>query len=1168
MCKKAFLTIVLLFFSLQGARAQESRGSIIGRVVDSSGGVLIGAQVSAVNVATNTGPSSISNNEGNYEIPYLNPGTYLVTAELPGFKKSVRQGIVLRVNDRMTLDFALDVGEVAESVVVTGETPLLQSASASLGMVMDDRRITELPLIGGNAFYQTRLSAGVLPTGGHSAGNPSDYGAATGVVVSGTRSNSSEVTLDGAPNMYEGNAAYSPPQDLVQELKVQTSTFDASLGHASGAVVNVSVKSGTNKPHGSMYYFDSRIRAVPWFSNRFLHDPATGPITEEKKSQANPGWLHKRWGATFTGPVVLPHIYDGHNRTFFSAGFEGLFIRRQATFTGTVPTLEERQGDFSSLLRLGPQYQIYDPATIAPAPNGRFSRRPFPGNIIPPERINPVAKKILGYWPLPNVAGTADGRQNFFRIQNEDKDYASWLTRVDHNLSENHRMFFRFNQNIYDVILQTLPTIALGNRTHQPGWGAVLDDVYVFNSQLLLNMHYGVTVMRIGVSRYSQGFDLLSLGLPKKLVDEINAKNKPAGLAFPQTVVDGSAYTGLGADGGNDRTIAYQSIGGTVTKIRGNHSFRFGGEFRLMRENGFNYGNVAPRFDFGNNWTRGPLDTSTGAPIGQGLASFLLGIPTAGSVNINDSRAQQSTFSGIFIQDDWKVGRRLTVNLGLRYEFESPATERFNRSLRGFSRDAVNPIATEALANYARAPIAEVPLSSFRTIGGLTFAGAGGESRGLWRPDKNNFAPRIGFAYLLSKSTVVRGGYGVFFDLLGVDQQDVNQGGFNQSTNLTPSLNNGLTFVGTLSDPFPAGLQVPGGAAGGLRTFLGRGISFFNEEPLNAYMQRWSLSFQHEWPGRILMDVTYVGNRGNKIAVSRELNPIPRNYLSTSPERDQATIDFLAAQVPNPFFGIRDFAGTSLGNVRVARSQLLRPFPHFQGIIVNQPIGFSWYHAMQVQAERRFSKGVALQLGYTWSKFMEATSFLNDTDPAPAKVISDQDYPMRLTISVIHELPVGRGKAYWSALPAYVDLLVGGWQMQGTFEGQSGQALGFGNAIFNGDLHSIVIPRTRRTVQKWFNTEAGFRRDAKVLANNIRTLSSRFTGIRGDGINNFDLSFFKNFAVKERYKAQFRMEAYNALNHVQFAGPNTTPTSTAFGTISGEKGHGQRQLTFALKLLF
>ena len=616
--------------------------------------------------------------------------------------------------------------------------------------------------------------------------------------------------------------------------------------------------------------------------------------------------------------------------------------------------------------------------------------------------------------------------------------------------------------------------------------------------------------------------------------------------------------------------IYYHTFGGTLSKLSGNHSLRIGGEYRLMRENGYAFGNVSPSLTFSSNWTRGPLDNSTAAPIGQGLASMLFGLPTGGSLSVNASRAEQSTFSALFIHDDWKVTRRLTVNIGLRYEYEAPATERFDRSIRGFDFQTPNPIEAQARANYAaRAPIPELPVSSFRTLGGLLFAGVGGQPRALWQADRNNFSPRIGFAFQPANKTVVRGGYGIFFDTLGVDRQHVNQGGFNQATSLIPSSDNGLTFRATLANPFPDGLQIPPGASGGLLTFLGREVSFFNERPLNAYVQRWSFSVQRELPGRIVVETGYVGNRGTKFAVSRDWNAVPAQYFSTSPVRDQAAVDFLSTQVRSPFNGMAEFAGTSLGNVNVGRSQLLRPYPHFGSISGSQPVGYSYYHSLQVQAEKRFSSGVTFQAAWTWSKWIQATDYLNDSDPLPEKVVSDFDYPHRLSVSAVYELPFGSGKPLLGGARGLVNHILGGWQMQGVYEGQSGTALGFGNSIFNGNLHDIPLPLSQRKAERWFNTDAGFERDSrKQLASNIRTMPSRFTGVRSDGINVFDLSLFKNFQIKEKLKAQFRAEANNALNHVMFAAPNTTPSSSAFGTITAETGHGPRRVDFGIKLIF
>lgn len=1149
------------------AAGQESRGFILGRVTDPSHASIAGAKVVATNANTNTAISATTNAEGNYEIPYLIPGIYTVVAEMTGFTKSVSQNIELRVADHVTLDFTLQVGSVSDSITVTAETPLLGTANASIGMVMDERRVRELPVVGGNSMYLTRLSAGVVVTGGHSAGNPTDYGGATGVVVNGTRNANSEATLDGVPNMRGTNNAFSPPQDLVQEFKVETTSYDASLGHAAGAVVNVSMKSGTNRLRGTAYYNDSRIRAVPWFSNNWLYNPATGPMNDMKRLQANPGWLHQRWGNTYSGPLRIPRLYDGRDRTFWVAGYEGLHIERQPTFFATVPTMDERRGDFSALLAVGKNYQFYDPFTTRPVGNGRFGRTPLPGNIIPASRLDPIAQKLIAFYPQPNTAGTADFRQNYFGIQKEPKTYHGLVGRVDHMFSEKHRIFFRLNGSRYVTGTQQLPTIAQGKNTEQDNRSVVFDDVYVFNSELLMNVRASLTYFRNFGHPNSKGYDLASLGFSKAHLDLLKSRNPAEVLAIPIISPDGYANLSSATDSLN--SPIYTTIAGTVTKMRGNHSLRMGGDFRIFREHNYSYGNAAGNYNFSASWMRGPVDNSPASPIGMGLASLLYGLPTGGNVSVNASRAQSGRFSALFFQDDYRIHPRLTMNFGLRWEYESPLVERYNRTIRNFDFVTPSPISAAALAAYAAQPIPEVPVSQFQTIGGLTFAGVGGNPRAVWNGDKNNFAPRIGLAFQWNRNTVLRAGYGIFFAQIGADRRDVNQGGFNQATNIIPSNDNGQTFVATLANPFPRGIDLPPGASQGLNTFLGRGVSFFDPDPATPYMQRWSFSVQRQFPSRVVLEATYVGNRGNKLGVGQEFDPVPRQYLSTSPERDQPVIDYLSAQVANPFAKIPEFAGTGLGNQRVARSTLLTPFEHFSGVSTTRYFGFSWYHSLQVAAQKRMTRGFTIQVNYTWSKFMEATSRLNETDPYLTHVVSDEDFPMRLTISGIYELPIGRTRALGRNMNRLMDALVGGWQVQGWYEGQSGQALGFGNAILRGSLHDIPIAKGERDIKRWFNTDAGFERNnQKQLSSNIRTFSARFTGIRGDGINNLDASLFKNFKLTERFTAQFRFETYNSLNHVQLANPNTSPTSTAFGTITGEKGHGQRQLTFGGKLFF
>lgn len=1162
--KTAILVATALLCPL--ALAQDPRGRILGRVADASGAVVPGVEVKATNAATNVTASSVTNEQGNYEIPYLLPGLYQVSAELPGFKKYVRDGIELRVNDRLALDIILQPGELTEVVTVTGQTPLLETGTASIGQVVDNRRLIELPLSGGNPFTLTRLAPGVLSFG---APNHPNLAPAVEVVsnisVNGTRDHNSEYAVDGTPAMWGRNASFVPPADMVQEFKVQTSIFDASIGHSPGGVVNVMLRSGTNELHGTLYNFHNNnvLQGTDFFQRQFLYDPSTGPVTDEKRKAVAPQHVINRYGATAGGPLLLPRLYDGRNRTFWVYGFEGLI--RPGTERGnyfyTVPSLKERGGDFSDLLALGPRYQIYDPATIAPAPDGRFSRRPFANNVIPRSRLDPMAQDLLSYWPEPNVAGSADGRNNFFRPLRSQNEYSSHTVRIDHAFSQRHRVFGRYNQ-AHQLFQsgQTFPNTANGNVRHRYNKGAGFDDVFVFNPQLLVNFRYGFSRFIQTFHPLGKGFDLAAAGFSQALVSQLD----PQGITFPQIAVDQLAQ--LGSNFVTGEFTNYHTVAADFTNTRGNHSLRFGGEYRLFREHNRNYNFAVPRIEFGSAWTNGPLDNSPAAPIGPGLASYLLGLPSGGRIDVNASYAEQSGYWSFYVQDDWKLTPKLTINAGLRYEYDRPSTERFNRSVQGFDFAAPNPIETPARANYVRSPIPEVPVEGFRATGGLTFAGVGGRPRSLWQADRNNFSPRFGFAWSLSSRTIVRGGYGIFFVPLGVDRSTVNQSGYTQRTNLVASTDNGQTFVASLANPFPGGIQQPLGATGGLSTDVGQGVSFFHQTPRNGYLQRWSLGFQRELPLRTLLETSYVGSRATKLPVSTQLDPVPAEYLSTLPVRDNTTINRLTAQVPNPFFPL--LPGTNLSGRNVARSQLLRPFPHFTGITVARPLGYSWYHSLQVRAERRFSSGFTAQTGYTWSKFMEATDFLNPTDPRPEEVISDQDRTHRLTFSGIWELPFGPGRPIAGGAKGVAAQLIAGWQLQGVYETQTGAPIGFGNIIFTGNLKDIPLPKGQRTTARWFHTQAGFERDpARQLAQNIRTFPTRFSGIRTHGLNIWNLSALKNFSVRERVKVQFRTEWLNAWNHSHFAAPVTGVTNSLFGAVSNTVGF-PRQVYFALKLLF
>ena len=1161
---RIWLYVLSAFVLYSVCPAQETRGSIRGRVSDTSGAVIPSAAVRAINSATNVAVSSQSNAEGSYVIPYLLPGTYTLKAELAGFKTFVRENIEIRINDIINIDVPMEIGQISDSVTVSAETPLLESTSASLGQVIDQRRVAELPIAHGNPFLLMTLSAGVVYTGNAGLDRPFEMTHIVGYSMDGTRGNKSEITLDGVQNstVKRGTtdtiAGYTPPADIVQEFKVQTMPFDASVGHTQGGVTSITLKSGGNQFHGTVY--DSLLNPS-MNANLFFANKAGKPRGD---------FAYNRWGGSLTGPVSIPKIYNGKDRTFFTYGYEGIHESRPVgsaygTGTLTVPTEAERRGDFSALLKLGSQYQIYDPFTRTAASNGRTTVQPLANNTIPANRISPIASKILSYWSMPTDTGTADGLNNLIRVNDpETITYYNHIARVDHSFSERHRMFARVNTfKRYSWMQDWFRGAATGTDSEWKSAAISADDVYQITPTTLLNVRASYFRLQIAQAPYNgKGFDLKSLGFPSVYTNAIDKSY----LTFPYINITG--YTASQNTWFRD-PMANASLEGHITAIRGNHSIRFGADARQYRTFHYQWGATsAGSFAFANSWTLGPMDNSPAAPIGQGLASMVLGQPTSGMVDRNASFAEQSTDWSAYLQDDWRVTPKLTLNIGLRYELEGPLTERFDRTVRGFDFNTPSPINDRARAAYALHPIAELPADQFKVMGGLQFAGINGQPRTLWSRDTNNFMPRVGFAYQLGNKTVVRGGVGVYYGQLGLQRGDVKQSGYSQSTTLVPSEDRGLSFIATLANPFPNGITEPAGASNGLMTFAGQSISYFDGYPQAPVQQRWQFSIQRELPQRVLLEVGYVGNHGSSLQLTKDLQSLPTQYLSKSPVRDTATINYLSEAIPNPFAGL--LPGTGRNGTTISRETLLSSgnSAQFTDLTTTEYNGYSWYHALNVRAERRFADGWTLTAAYLWSKNMEAVGRLNGEYSPIEYVVSDMDRPHRLVVSSIYELPFGKGRRFLSGAPTAVEKIFGGWQVQGIYTAQSGAALGFGNALFNGDIHNITLPKDQRTPTRWFNTDAGFERSSsKQLAYNYRLLPTRFNDIRSDGINTFDLSAIKYASIRERFKVQLRVEFLNAFNHALFAAPNTTPTSSAFGQVTAQSGY-PRRIQVGAKLLF
>ncbi len=1132
--------------------AQDARGNIVGRVTDSTDAIVAGAEVRATNTATNVTVVSKSNEAGNFVLAYLLPGTYTIEAEFKGFKKFVRQGIQVRIGDQVRVDIPLEVGNQTETVQVTAETPLLDTVDASLGQVINERQIAELPSFGGAPYNLALLSPGMINTTNLRVRYVGTPAAQSDFAVDGTGQRNSDFTIDGVPNSLDKGIVFVPPQMSVSEFKVQSLSYDASIGHTAGALVNVSLKSGTNDLHGEGHFF---------YRNKVFDTPT---IFQNRAGQKVAPFKDNRYGASAGGPVYIPKVYNGKNKTFWFYLWEENYVTYSYDYTNTVPTAAMKQGDLSPLLALGGTYQVYDPFSTTALADGRFQRTPLAGNIVPKSLISPVTQKLLTFWPEPNQPGTKEFKNNHFVSYAGPFPVWTHLARLDHAFNPNHRMYFRLmREGFYSKSNRRFLDDNDGLDYRQDKWGFALDDVYVFNPNFFMDVRYGMAYRWGWQGSFRKGYDLSQLGFSSAFLSQLPEKDV---LNFPRIAV--SPFTSLQGNAavGNWGGLIH-SLDASFTKLQGKHSIKFGFGGRLTRESSnINTFDVMPYFHFASTYTNGPYNTSSAPTMGGEIASFLFGLPSTSSyVSKTASYADQEIYTGLYVQDDINLTRKLTLNLGVRWEYETPVTERYNRSVAGFAFDQVNPIAAQAQANYAAGTqIPELPASAFKVMGGPTFAGIAPNSRGIWNGEKNNFMPRIGLAYQLRPTTILRTGYGIFYDSIGINGYNSIQTGFTSTTPVQVSMDSGVTYVASLTNPFPNGLIKPLGAAGGLTTNLGQSLTLYGRDRKNPYNQRWSLGIQHLLPGQLKAEVTYVGNRGTRLQVARSLNTLPQQYLSKSLVRDQATINYLAASFSNPFYGINSIYGKN-----ISRSGLLLPYPQFGSITLYEPTGYSWYHALQVAAERRFSKGFMFMFNYTYSRSMDASAFLNASDARPYESLSANDRPHRVVISGIYELPFGRKRHFGANMPAALNFFAGGWQLNGVMQRQSGPALVWGDiwTLFTGDSTKVGLSKNERNVDRWFNTDAGFNKvSTQQLASNVRYSPWRFSNLRADGQARWDFSIFKNFLIQEKLTVQYRAEIVNAWNHPNLLTPDMTPTSSTFGMVTSQDA--TRTWVMSLKLSF
>lgn len=1130
------------------APAQEFRGTLSGRVIDPQSAVVPNAKILASENETGAKFSTVSNTDGTYVLPFLPPGPYTITAEAAGFKKYVNRNVRITTNEREQLDIALEVGTVDQSVTVTAEGSMLETATASTGQVLNTRQIENMPINGRAPLTLAQLAYGVTPNSDPKFSRPFDNAGPSGFSMGGAPNQSNELLIDGSPDTTRNNrVAYNPPPDAVQEIKVETFQTDAAYGHTGGGTVNVVMRGGTNSFHGSLYEFNQikNFAATPFFTNK----------NGGKKSSL----IYNQWGLTAGGPVWIPKIIHGKDKLFWFFGYEGIHDALPEAQNVTVPTAAERQGDFSALLNIGAQYQIYDPLTGVQS-GSRVQRTGFPGNIIPKSRLNTVSQNLLQYVPLPNQAGTIDGQNNFYTPATRRDVFDGELGRLDYNISDAHKFFYSFRHNYRVENRGNLyNNIATGNFLNRINWGSTFDDVYTISPTTVFNGRLNWTRFTEANDRPSIGFDLNKAGFPAYMA--------AASTRFVLPTIDLNRYEDFGDSGGDRTPYDTFQIFATVTKMHGRHTLKFGTDVREARESSASYGNSSGSFTFREDYTRGPLDNSPTAPTGQDLASLVLGYPTGGNFQVQSFRTQQAKYYAVFLQDDYRPRANLTLNLGLRYEGDLGTTERFNRSVAGFDPTVQNAVSAVAAANYKANPISgNVAADQFRATGGLLFEGIGG-NKYVYNPKTGYFSPRFGFAWTpggAGRKTVIRGGFGVFVASIGT--QGINAPGFSQTTTILGASTTGnLRPAVTMSDPFPQGIQAPVGASLGPNTFLGQGITFYNPNPLNPYSARWNLDIQRQLGSGMVFEIGYTGNHAVHLPIDYNMNATPAQYLSSSFFRDQAIIDRNSTQVANPFAGL--LPGTNLNGKTVGFTQLTLPYPQFTGVTMSASnAGSSYFHAMQTRFEKRFSSGLQFLSNFQWSRTIAHDNFLNAGFGPLEKRPADIDRPFRFVTSATYDLPFGKGKPFLGALSgvggAVLDRIIGGWNISGIYSYESGGPAGtWGDVMYLGG----PLNWTPNNPDRAFNVDAFNRVSAQQTGSHIRTFPSRFGNLRLPATNNVDASIIKNTRIKENWNLQYRCEFFNAFNHPVMNGPNLSPTSSAFGTITSVYNQ-ERHIQMALRV--
>jgi hypothetical protein len=1142
---------------------QDFRATITGQVTDSSKLAIPGATVRAIRAATNESAQAITNQDGYYTLPFLDPDNYVLEVSAPGFKSLKREHVLLMVADKLALSITLEVGQVNTEITVSAAVENVGSADASGGTNFDTTQTAEYPLNGRQAYMLMELATGVQFTQeefgatGYSGTRGWDTGDA--FVMNGGTKGTNQFLMQGAPVSLKGGWQIAPNMESIREFKVMTYTYDAQYGRTGGGTVNTTIKSGTNATHGSLF---------DYMRNSVL-DAST---TQNNRIGAGRGkHITHQFGGTIGAAIR-------RDKDFIFVSFEGFRERVPFGLVTDTPPLDLRDGLHFNSYNLN----VFDPLTVhkcaagvdAKSCSGVYIRNPFPGDVIPASRVSPIGAKILSLYPAPNAPGQT---QNFFGAGNDGQyRYDQPLGKWDHIAGEKDRFYVTFafqhghefrSQNGFPVPAEYGNIISERTSQHYiADWTRVLSPASVLDVRL----SFGRFTSYFPDGQRDFSFTAADLGIQMPHAATVNRNTAPRISLDQYSDVIGNNYTW--------GTSNQWDLAAGVTTVHGKHTTHWGGEVVYAGIGTGDIGRANGQFKFDRGWTQQFADHTGAATDGSGVASLLLGLASSGYIDSNDTYYRTAPYLASYFQDDWKIARNLTLNLGLRYDVNVPFVERWNRVNTGFDFNTVSPLSDPALANWANLksqydatnPKYPYPAPPAALYGGKTFIQPGG-SRRTYNDDWENIQPRVGLAWAFAPKTVLRAGLGMYHRIPG---QGNTTDGFNQRTNYSPSFdgnvtlaNGGLSGPYSLQNPFPAGIISPSGSALGLLTNIGSSVSFDGRQLIIPRTFQYSFGIQRWLPLDMKLDLSYVGSQTVHDAMAVQLD-----YLSYATfVAAHATPAQYNRTVPNPFFGILPPTSDFGKGPTIAADRLSYANPLFNGVTEStNPWGKHRYDSLQVRLEKRFfgsrvSGGLMTVVSYTFSKSFDADHRLNDwnLNEAPIHELSAYDKPQNLAVSGVLDLPFGRKRKFFTGANSVVNAMISDWNYNWIVTYSSGVPTGVPNTLFacasyfapNGAAHD-----------EWFNTTPGCYRGRPAYS--PRDTPDRFAWIRNPASPNLNMTLARAFRITERWQFHLRGESFNTTNTPQYSGPNTNYQDPRFGKLPIQQKNFPRLIQVSARITF